>query len=196
MPADDTPSSARTCRVRGTPRSSIVFQSASAWHGWLTADSMLTNGLSHSSAIMRELRLGEVGGEVLALGERTDAERVAVRREHGDRFAHVLGRAAVHDGAGARFDLPRALARASRRTPAAEPHHAGLERRERAQRRIQEQQTEDLARERVRFRLLLQALREREQVDDLVAREIGQVEEAFMSGGLVQRQQRVAAAIA
>ncbi len=36
----------------GTARSSIVFQSASAWQGWLTADSMLTNGLSHMSAII------------------------------------------------------------------------------------------------------------------------------------------------
>ena len=31
---------------RGTARSSSVFQSASAWQGWLAADSMLMTGLS------------------------------------------------------------------------------------------------------------------------------------------------------
>src|SRR6266480_1530955 len=33
-------------RARGTARSSSVFQSASAWQGWLTADSRLMSGLS------------------------------------------------------------------------------------------------------------------------------------------------------
>ena len=37
--------------ARGTARSSMVFQSASAWHGWFTADSRLMNGLSHRLAI-------------------------------------------------------------------------------------------------------------------------------------------------
>ncbi len=40
---------------RGTARSSSVFQSASAWQGWLTADSRLTSGLSQSAAIFRNI---------------------------------------------------------------------------------------------------------------------------------------------
>ena len=49
---------------------------------------------------------------------------------------------------------------------AAEPHHRRLKRRQRPQRRIEEQQSENLACERLRLGPLAQALREREQIDD------------------------------
>ena len=46
------------------------------------------------------------------------------------------------------------------------------------QRRVEEQQAEDLAGQCRRLRMVLQPLREREQVHDFVTRELGQVEEA------------------
>ena len=51
-------------------------------------------------------------GEVLAVREGADAERVAVGGEHRNALAHVLGGGAVHDRAEARLELPGALARA------------------------------------------------------------------------------------
>jgi len=90
----------------------------------------------------------------------------------------VLGRAAAHDRTGPRFDLPGALAGRHDERGAAEPQHARLERRQGAQRRVHEQQAEDLARERVWLGPLLQAAREVEQVYHLVAGEIGEIEEA------------------
>ncbi len=51
-----------------------------------------------------------------------------------------------------------------------ETHHRALERSERTQRRIQEQQAEHLARQRLRLRYLLQARGEAQQVLHLLAR--------------------------
>ena len=65
---------------------------------------------------------------------------------------------------------------------AAEPRHAGLKGGQGAQRRIEEHQPEDLAGERVRLRLVLQRLRERQQIEDLLALEIGEVEKALHAG--------------
>ena len=103
--------------------------------------------------------------------------------EHRDRFAHVFCRPSVHDRAVPGLDLPRALARRHDERRAAETLHASLERGERAQRRVQEQQAQDLAGERGRLGPVLQALGEREQVHDFVAGKFGQVEEALHGGG-------------
>ena len=48
-----------------------------------------------------EIVVGEVVSEIAALRERAHAHRVAVGRDDGNGFAHVLGRGAVHDDAGA-----------------------------------------------------------------------------------------------
>ena len=66
----------------------------------------------------------------------------------GIAFAHVLGRGAVHHRADARLELPGALARRDRRTSCRRAAPCRLERRQRAQRRVHEQQPEDLSRER------------------------------------------------
>ena len=95
-----------------------------------------------------EARLGQVGGEVPALGEIADAERVAIGGQHGDALAHMFGCRAVHDGAEPRLELPGALARGDDERRAAEPRHADLEGRERAQRGIEEHQAQDPADER------------------------------------------------
>ena len=58
----------------------------------------------------------------------------------------------------------------------------GLEGGQGAQRRIEEHQPEDLAGERPRLRLLLQRLGKRQQIEDLLAREIGEVQEAPHAG--------------
>ena len=60
----------------------------------------------HSAAIGAEaVRRGRPRGRVPS-AKRADAERVAVRREHRDRLAHVLRRRAVHVDAAARLELP------------------------------------------------------------------------------------------
>ena len=87
--------------------------------------------------------------------------------------------APVHDGIEPRLQLPRSLARRDDEGGAAEARHSGLERGQGAQRRIEEHQPEDLARERARLRLVLQRLRERQQIEDLLAAEIGEIEKAL-----------------
>ena len=164
---------------RGMPTSSIVFQSASDWQGCVVADSMLISGLSTSVRHRAEAGLGEVGGEVLAVGEGADAERVGVGRQHRDALAHVFGRGAVHHRAEARLELPGALAGRDHERAAAEAHHPDLERRQRPQRGIEEHQAEDLARERGRLGVFLEPARERDEIDDLLAAEVGQVQESF-----------------
>jgi hypothetical protein len=91
----------------------------------------------------------------------------------------VLGGAGVHHRAGPGLDLPRALARSHDERRPAESHHPGLEGRQRSQRRVHEQQPQDLSGQRVGLRVLLQPACECYQVGDLVAREIVKVEEAL-----------------
>src|SRR6185295_17253096 len=57
--------------------------------------------------------------------------------------------------------------------------HRGLEGRERAQRRIEEEQTQNLAGECLRLGAALQAFGQREQLHYLLARKIRQVEKVF-----------------
>src|SRR5690606_17391663 len=111
--------------------------------------------------------------------ERADAERIAVRGKHRQALAHVLRGGAVHDGAESCFELPGALSGRDHERAAAEARHPGLERGERAQRRIEEHEPEDAARERLRFGMRLEAAREREPRDDLVTAEVCKVEEAL-----------------
>ena len=72
----------------------------------------MISGLSTSAAIAVKFGLGQIGLQILALGEGADAERVAVGGQHRQALAHVLGRGAVHDHAAAGLQLPGALARA------------------------------------------------------------------------------------
>ncbi len=80
------------------------------------------------------------------------------------------------------LQLPRSLSRRDHEGGAAEPRHAGLEGGQGAQRRIEEHQSQDLAGERLRLRLVLQRLRQRQQIEDLLAAEIGEIEEALHAG--------------
>jgi hypothetical protein len=128
-----------------------------------------------------ETRFRKIRGEVASFGKHANADGIAVGSEHRHRLAHVLGSGAVHDCAGARFHLPRPLAGRDDDGRAAEPHHRALERGERAQRRVQEEQPEHLACERLRLRVLLQTPGQSEQVFDLLTRKVGKIEKAFHS---------------
>ena len=57
--------------------------------------------------------------------------------------------------------------------------HAGLERGESAQRGIEKHQAEDFARERARLGLVLQRLRQRQQIQNLVAAEISEAQKTL-----------------
>ena len=105
-------------------------------------------------------------------------------------LAHVLGGRAVHHDAAAGLELPGALPGVDDEGAAAQARHADLEGGERAQRGIEEQQPEHLAGERARLGLRLQAARELEQRQHLLAGEIGQVEEALHAR--LRSEQRVA----
>ena len=129
-----------------------------------------------------EQALVEILFEILALGERAHAERIAVRRQHRDALANVLGRRPVHDGVQPGLELPGSLSGRDDEGVAAQPRHARLERGQGAQRGVEENQPQDLARERPRLRPVLQGLRERQQIEDLVAAEVGQIEEALHAG--------------
>jgi len=157
----------------------MVFQSASAWQGWLAADSRL---LVAQARHQPEPGLGDIRLQILSLRERPQAQRVAVRGEHGDGFAYVFRRRAVHDRARARLDVPGALSRRHDERRAAETQHAGLEGGERSQRWVHEQQAEDPARQRARLRPGVEPAREVDQVDDLFAREVCKVEKALHQG--------------
>ena len=90
----------------------------------------------------------------------------------------MLSGSAVHHDTDARLELPGALARRDHDRGAAEPVHASLEGSERAQRRVEEDEAENTSFERARLRSLLQSAREREQIEYLLAVEIGQIDEA------------------
>ena len=126
-----------------------------------------------------EAGLGHIVREVLALGEGADAERVGVGREHRQTLADVLGAGAVHHRAGPRLELPCPLTWRDHERGAAEPLLADLERGERAQRGVEEHEAEDLAGERARLGVRLEAAREREQVEHLLPAEVGEVEEVL-----------------
>ncbi len=122
---------------------------------------------------------GQIARQILAVREGADAERVAIGGEHRDPLAHVLGGGAVHHHPAARLQLPAALARVDDERAAAEARHGRLAGGERAQRRVEEQQAEYLARQRARFRLPLEAPRQLQKRQQLFAAEIRKVEEAL-----------------
>ena len=64
------------------------------------ADSRLISGLSTSAAMAVNCCSLDIGRQVLAVGKRADAERIAVGGQHRHAFADVFGRGAVHDRAG------------------------------------------------------------------------------------------------
>ena len=137
------------------------------------------SGLSHSSSMARNKLSLQIRLEILAVGEGAHAERVAIGGEHGNALADVLGGRAVHDGMEAGLELPGSLAGRDHERGAAEPRHRRLEGRQGAQRRIEEHQPEDLARERLALRRRpCSRSRERQQIEDFRALEIGEVEEA------------------
>ena len=113
-----------------------------------------------------------------AAGERADAHRVAVGREHRDRLAHVLGGVAVHHHA-VRVSSPR-IDISGEITNAPPPSRiiAGLKRRERAQRRAEEQERQHLACERARLGVSVEPVARARGDLDLLAREVGEVVKA------------------
>src|SRR5437660_3976090 len=126
--------------------------------------------------------LRQIVGQVLALGERADAQRVAVGGEHRDALPHMFGGGAIHHDRRPRLELPGALARGDHERAAAEPGHSGLERGEGAQRGVEEDEPENLARERMRLRILLQPPAELEQRQHLVALEIREIDKTLHGG--------------
>ena len=125
-----------------------------------------------------EQGLVEIRLEILAVRESAHAERIAIGREHGDALADVLGGRAVHDGVAAGLELPGALAGRDHEGRAPELRHCRLKGRQSTQRRIEEHQPQDLVRERPALRRILQPLGERQEIEDLRALEIGEVEKA------------------
>ncbi len=105
-----------------------------------------------------ESGLGEIVLQIFAFGEGANPECIGIGGEHRQAFTYVFRSAAVHDGTGARFELPRTLTRCDDERRAAESHHPHLERRQRTQRRIEEHQSQNLASERLRLRVLLEVL--------------------------------------
>ena len=82
----------------------------------------------------------------LELGERAHGDEVAVAREHARDLLDVLLGLAVHDDAVAELDGPRALAGLEHDGVAAHLEDADLERRARAERRVEEDERDALAR--------------------------------------------------
>jgi hypothetical protein len=124
----------------------------------------------------------EVLGEIPAFCEGAHTQRIAERGQHRNALANVLGCRAVHHGVEPGFHLPRALARRDHERGAAEARHSRLERGQRAQRRIKEHHSQDLAGECPRLGFVLQRLRQRQQVEHLLTAEIGKAQETPHAG--------------
>ena len=101
-----------------------------------------------------ERRLVQIRLEVRPACEGADAQSVTIVGQYWHSFADMFRRRAIHDRAASCFELPGAVAGGDHERISAEPRHGRLERRERAQRRIEEQQAEDFAGERLRLGLL------------------------------------------
>ncbi len=142
---------------------------------------MVDRGFEIEQRLVDELRhrledgFGQIAAQILAVRERANAQRIAVRGQYGDTLAHMLGGRAVHDRTQARLELPGPLPRSDDEGAAAEPGHARLEGRQCAQRGIEEDQPEDLAGERMRLGMALQPAGKLQQRDDLVALEIRKI---------------------
>src|SRR6202012_5298272 len=106
----------------------------------------------------------------------------------GYSFANVLGGGPVHHGVEPSLELPRALTGRDHERGAAEVGHGRLKGRERAQRRIHEQESQHLAGERLALGLALQGIRKREQIENLLAFEVGKIQETFHGAGVFKRK--------
>jgi hypothetical protein len=93
-------------------------------HGRLHVDVRRVN----ESGQCGEFLLGHVFFQVLALRERTDADRIAVGRDDGHGFANVLGGGAVHDDAGSGLEAVYRHVRRDHERAATKARHRGLER--------------------------------------------------------------------
>ena len=122
-----------------------------------------------------ELRFGEIRSEIATFRKQANSDGIAIRGEHWHCFTDMLCSSAVHDRARTRLHLPGALSRRDDDRGTAEPHHRALKRGECAQRWIQEQKSQHLARKRLRLRMLLQTRSKPEQILHMLAREIGQI---------------------
>ena len=129
----------------------------------------IDDGLVDQADHFLERGLVQIRLEVRAARERANAQSVTIVGQYGHAFADMFRRRAIHDGAASRLELPGALAGGDHEGVAAEARHRRLERRERAQRRIEEQQAEDFSGQRLRLGLLRETFGEREQFDDLLA---------------------------
>ena len=127
-------------------RSFSVSTSASSWHGCVIV-SMLTTGTVAYFAKRLDDEVLAVVLPALELRERADRDEVAVAREHAGDLLDVLLGLGVHHHAVAVLDGPGALAGLEDDGVAAHLEDADLERRARAQRRIEEDERDALARE-------------------------------------------------
>src|SRR5436305_4709785 len=94
----------------------------------------------------------------------------------------MLGGSAVHHHAVAGLQNPRPLPRGDDERASPQPRHPGLERGEGAQRRIEEEESEDLPAERLRLRRAFQVRGQGEEILDLLRPERGQIEEILHAG--------------
>jgi hypothetical protein len=134
-----------------------------------------------------EGRLGQIVVQVLAGGEYADPQGIAVGGESRDSLANMFRRGSVHHRAHAGFEPPAALARGDHDRASSEARHRRLERGERAQRRIEKEEAEDLSRKRLRLRMRLQRARKVEQREHFIAAKIGKIDKA-LHGKPVPRQ--------
>ena len=117
---------------------------------------------------LTEERFSQVRGQVLPFGEGPYPEHVAVGSEHRHGLSDMLGRVPVHHHALSQLELPAALTRRDDERRTAQPRHPGLEGREGAERRIQEEEAEHAALEQSRTRNRLESRREPEQILDIL----------------------------
>src|SRR5882757_524735 len=144
----------------------------------LQVDERLVHQLRHG----HEVGFRKVVGEVLAVRKGPDAEGVTVGCKDWDSLAYVFRGRAVHYGTELRLELPRPLACSDYEGSASQPGHSRLHGGEGAQRGIEEQQSQDLAGERLRLRAPFEPARELQQSADLIALEIGKIQEALHAG--------------
>src|ERR1700683_3476146 len=91
----------------------------------------------------------------------------------------MLGGAPVHDCTGAAFETPGPLTRRNHERIPPKARHGSLERGQRAQRRIEEEEPEDFPGQRLWLRMRLQPAREREQSEHLIALKICKIDKAL-----------------
>ena len=126
-----------------------------------------------------ELRVGQIVFQIPPLREGADPDRIAIGGDHRHRLANVLGGRAVHHDTRPCLQSVDGHFRRDHERPAAQPRHGRLKRGQRAQRRAEKQQRQDLAFQGAGFGPALQAPGKLQQAGDFRSIEIRQIIKAF-----------------